>query len=90
MRRDPLGLYHVIQRLAEQAGITERRRLSPHSIRHASLTASVAFGGSVEFARRLANHSSIKTTQAYFDGYTEQDFVTQREASSPMARLKLR
>ena len=65
------GLYRVVRRLAEKAGIPGI--VSPHRIRHAAITAALdATGGDVRQARHFSRHSRVDTLLVYDD--QRQDF----------------
>ena len=60
------GLYRVVRRLAEKAGIPGI--VSPHRIRHTAITAALdATGGNVREARHFSRHSRVDTLLVYDD-----------------------
>ena len=60
------GLYRVVRRLAEKAGIPGI--VSPHRIRHSAITAALdATGGNVREARHFSRHSRVDTLLVYDD-----------------------
>ena len=48
---------------ASQAGIT--RKVSPHALRHAAITHSLANGANILKVKEMAGHASLATTQRY-------------------------
>jgi integrase/recombinase XerC len=56
----------LVEGLGEEAGIT--KHLSPHRIRHSSITTFLdASGGDVRTAQRLSRHSQLDTLMIYDD-----------------------
>lgn len=56
-----IGLYKLIMRVAERAGVV----LHPHMLRHTFATAYLDAGGSILDLRDLMGHTDIKTTTIY-------------------------
>ncbi len=64
-RLKPGGLYAVLGKLGEAAGIA---RWHPHGLRHAAVTAVLDItGGDLRTAQKFARHADPKTTLAYDD-----------------------
>jgi integrase/recombinase XerC len=60
------SLYRIVQGYAEAAGIN--RRVSPHRLRHSSITAFLdASGGNLRAAQALSRHSNQNTLTLYDD-----------------------
>jgi integrase/recombinase XerC len=60
------AIYTIVRELAEQAGI--KKRLSPHRIRHSSITAALdATGGDVRRVQKLSRHHDLNTLMIYDD-----------------------
>jgi integrase/recombinase XerD len=57
------GAYRIVKRLAKRAGITHR--VSPHSIRHAAVTAVLDAGVDIRDAQFFAGHADPRTTIHY-------------------------
>lgn len=55
--------YTMIRRRAAAAGIATK--VGNHTFRATGITAYLKNGGTIEYAARLANHSSTRTTQLY-------------------------
>jgi integrase/recombinase XerC len=73
----------IVSTIAKQAGIG--KRISPHRLRHSSITAFLdASGGKVRAAQRLSRHLKLDTLQIYDDN--RQDI--QGEASELLASLR--
>jgi site-specific recombinase XerD len=52
-----------VRHYAREAGIT--RKVSPHALRHAAITHSLANGASILKVKEMAGHASLNTTQRY-------------------------
>ena len=57
------GAYRIVKRLARRAGV--EHRVSPHSIRHASITAVLDAGVDIRDAQFFAGHATPTTTIHY-------------------------
>jgi integrase/recombinase XerC len=65
------SIYRIVQGYAEAAGID--RRVSPHRIRHSSITAFLdASGGNLRAAQALSRHSNQNTLTLYDDNRRQQ------------------
>jgi integrase/recombinase XerC len=59
------ALYNLIKQIAKQAGV---KAISPHQIRHSSITAALdATDGNVRHVIKLSRHSKIETLMIYDD-----------------------
>lgn len=67
------GLQQLIRRLAERAGITDRR-VAPHDFRHAYSARFIKNGGDIYTLQRLLGHSSVTTTQIYLKSISGAGF----------------
>ena len=62
----PQGIYNIVSDRCQAAGIT--KVMSPHRIRHSSITAALeATGGDVRRVQKLSRHSSLNTLLIYDD-----------------------
>jgi integrase/recombinase XerC len=65
------SLYRIVQGYAEVAGID--RRVSPHRLRHSSITAFLdASDGNIRAAQALSRHSQMNTLTLYDDNRQQQ------------------
>ncbi|KQT89318.1 hypothetical protein ASG49_16180 [Marmoricola sp. Leaf446] len=65
------GVYRVIAALAREAGITAR--VTPHLLRHSSITNALEAGASLRKVQDLARHSDPRTTMHYDRNRTSLD-----------------
>jgi integrase/recombinase XerC len=76
------SIYRIVQGYAEAAGI--ERRVSPHRLRHSSITAFLdASGGNLRAAQALSRHSNQNTLTLYDDNRRQE----QKGASGILADL---
>ncbi len=65
------SIYRIVQGYAEAAGI--ERRVSPHRLRHSSITAFLdASGGNLRAAQALSRHSNQNTLSLYDDNRRQE------------------
>jgi integrase/recombinase XerC len=65
------SIYRIVQGYAEAAGI--ERRVSPHRLRHSSITAFLdASDGNIRAAQALSRHSQMNTLTLYDDNRQQQ------------------
>lgn len=55
----------TVQRYVHTLGLTIRRRLTPHALRHSSATAALSLGVDVSTVSEHLRHASLATTQRY-------------------------
>lgn len=75
-----LDCYGMVKRRASAIGLTG---ITNHSFRATGITTFLHSGGSLDDARRLANHASVNTTKLY-------DHRTQAVSSEDVARINYR
>jgi len=81
-RLSPSGIYHVVRAIAKRAGI--EKLVSPHRIRHSSITAALdATDGNLREVQKLSRHSNLNTLVIYDDRRRED----QRKVSSVLSDL---
>lgn len=56
-------IYRIVKKYVKMAGI--KKRISPHSLRHTSITLCLDGGGSLRQAQHLARHDDPRTTMRY-------------------------
>jgi integrase/recombinase XerC len=77
----PDGLHHLIGEYGRALGL---KRLSPHQLRHSSITAALdATGGDVRSVQRLSRHAQLQTLQLYDDARRD----AQGEVTNKLAAL---
>lgn len=64
-RVDRHAMFRLVRRLAEQAGIPDAQRLSPHSLRHAFATTARSEGVPLEDVQDAMGHADPRTTRRY-------------------------
>jgi len=70
-RLSTTGIYKLVANYAQQAGI--ERTVSPHRIRHSSITAALEVtNGDVVAVQRLSRHSKVETLMVYNDNRIAQ------------------
>ncbi len=79
-----IGMYKLIRRIAERAGI----KLHPHMLRHTFATQYLDAGGSIVDLRDLLGHTDIKTTTIYVSVSLEH-LRAKHKSFSPLSRAKL-
>lgn len=60
---DRHGAGHIVRRVAKRAGIT--KRVGPHTLRHASITAALGAGVPLRDVQEAASHADPRTTMRY-------------------------
>jgi site-specific recombinase XerD len=64
-RLDQAALWRLVRRLARAAGIPLWARLSPHSLRHTTITLALDAGEDLSDVQDLAGHRDPRTTRYY-------------------------
>ena len=82
----PHGIQSLLARLGKKAGIKER--LSPHKLRHTWATLSLKNGENLEYIRKMAGHSNIKTTSDSYLNPRDEDIQAAHQKSSPIENLE--
>ena len=80
---DPTTVQRRFQKAAKRADI--RKRVTPHSLRHAFATHMLEDGTHVRALQRILGHTSLKTTTIYLHCTAEY----MRDVKSPLDRLSL-
>lgn len=80
-----LGLYRMLQRMAERAGVSGR--WNPHSFRHGAARAMLLNGASLQDVKEELGHSTIDVTSRYYAHLTEDDRAERHDRFSPINRL---
>lgn len=62
------GLYGLIGGYGDRLGVKD---LTPHKLRHSSITAALDAGGSVREVQKLSRHAKLETLQRYDDSRTD-------------------
>lgn len=78
------GVFRIVQRAAQQAGL-DPRRLSPHTLRHSFATHLLEGGAGLRDIQEMLGHSSIATTELY--AHVTTSFLREQHAMfHPRAR----
>jgi site-specific recombinase XerD len=64
-RLDQAAFWHLVRRLARAAGIEHWAALSPHSLRHTSITLALDAGATLRDVQDFAGHRDPRTTRRY-------------------------
>ena len=64
-RLDQPGAFRLVRQLAATAGVDNAAKLSPHSLRHAAITAALDAGVSLRDVQDFAGHADPRTTRRY-------------------------
>jgi integrase/recombinase XerD len=62
-RLDRFGAYRIVRRIAKKAGVAHK--VSPHSLRHAFITAALDAGVPLRDVQEAASHADPRTTMRY-------------------------
>jgi integrase/recombinase XerC len=76
----PDGLHHLIGEYGTALGL---KRLTPHQLRHSSITAALDAGADVRSVQRLSRHARLETLQKYDDNRSDM----QGEVTNKLAAL---
>jgi integrase/recombinase XerC len=79
------ALYHIVERLGEEAGITGVR-CSPHTARHYAAISFLRAGGNTFTLQKMLGHTDLKQTRRYSQ-IADADVATQHRMYSPVERL---
>lgn len=79
------GLYQMIRRRVDQAGICRKKRLC-HIWRHTFARSYILAGGDLETLRRMLGHSSLETVRIYL-GFKTDEIEEKHFELSPVRRL---
>lgn len=80
------GMYQLIQRLAQNAGI-QRNRIGPHTLRHTFAVQFLRDGGSEFSLMHILGHNSLHQTRKYVN-FVNADISNQQRLHSPGDRLR--
>lgn len=83
----PNHLRRTVTRAVEKAGLPERDRISPHTLRHSYATDVLNATGNLELVRRLLGHADISTTTVYLhlaDADLEAELTTNGFRNAPL------
>ncbi|WP_338051370.1 tyrosine-type recombinase/integrase [Pseudonocardia acidicola] len=64
-RLDQAALWRLVWRLARAAGVPSWARLSPHSMRHTTITLALDAGAPLRDVQDFAGHRDPRTTRRY-------------------------
>jgi len=88
-RLSPDGIYQVVKRLVQRAGITGVK-MGPHTLRHSFATASIRNGAPLPHLQALLGHSTPTMSLHYAASIDSEDAVKNHHTFSPADRLRQR
>lgn len=80
------GIYQVLDRLKQRAGITGR--VNPHAFRHNFARSYMMNGGDLATLTKLLGHSDISTTASYYAVFSSDELAEFHEKFSPIKDLR--
>jgi site-specific recombinase XerD len=81
----PSGVWQMLQRRAEQAGI--EGAVNPHSFRHGFARHFLLSGGDLGTLADILGHSSVEVTKAYYGIFTLEELQAKHRRHSPIAKI---
>lgn len=77
----------VVRRAGYIAGVNEKVRMSPHTLRHYFAIKMLDNGIDIYSLARLLGHNNIRTTQRYLTATTDKQILQRTSNSMPLATL---
>jgi integrase/recombinase XerD len=81
-----LSLDNIVKEAGRRAGV-DKKRISPHMLRHYFALTTLLNGCDIYSLSRLLGHSSIQTTQTYLQSLTDEKLGEQAKINSPLMNI---
>lgn len=77
----------VIKDLADKAGITKAKRVTPHTLRHTFACHSLMAGVSLTSIQKSMGHTNLATTQVYMEAIQDRAHVKKDYEAHPLPKV---
>lgn len=86
-RLTPSGVYQLLQRLGERAGVSGR--VNPHAFRHGWAREALSNGASLGVVSQMLGHSDVHVTDQFYGRWNTGELQQWHARVSPLARLSV-